>query len=193
MSNSNMVLERRCDRARRIDEQAWANPSSPHADEPLGIANAWNRIIAFRKAVPMLYCCPFGGRPLVIFLCLGALLACVGCGEKRAEVSGKVTVDGKPLNSKLITILFAPDKDNPIKKIPAAAVDENGNYTMMTGATGGVPLGWYRVHVHWDSKNAQGQRCPVHPRFLEAGLTTLSIEVVANPQPGAYDLKFTRN
>ena len=136
---------------------------------------------------------PCGGRPLVIFLFLGALLACVGCGEKRAEVSGKVTVDGKPLNSKLITILFAPDKDNPIKKIPAAAVDESGNYTMMTGATGGVPLGWYRVHVHWDSKNARGQPCPVHPRFLEAGLTTLSIEVVANPQPGAYDLKFTRN
>ena len=157
------------------------------------MASAWNSMIALRKAGPMLSCCPFGGRPLVLFLCLGALLACVGCGEKRAEVSGKVTVDGKPLNSKLITILFAPDKDNPIKKIPAAAVDDNGNYTMMTGATGGVPLGWYRVHVHWDSKNARGQPCPVHPRFLEAGLTTLSIEVVANPQPGAYDLKFTRN
>ena len=118
-------------------------------------------------------------RPrLVRFLCLAALLACAGCGERRAEVSGKVTVDGKPLNSKLITILFAPDKGNPI---------------MRTGATGGVPLGWYKVHFHWDSKNAQGQPCPVHPRFLEAGLTTLSLEVVANPQPGAYDLKFTRN
>jgi hypothetical protein len=108
-------------------------------------------------------------------------------------VSGKVTVDGKPLTSKLITILFAPDKDNPIKKIPSAAVDENGNYTITTGGKGGVPLGWYKVHVHWDSKNAQGRPCPVHPRFLEAGLTTISIEVVANPQPGAYDLKFTRN
>ena len=133
-------------------------------------------------------------RPrLVRLLCLGALLACAGCGERRAEVSGKVSVDGKPLNSKLITILFAPDKGNPIQKIPAAAVDENATYTMRTGATGGVPLGWYKVHVHWDSKNAQGQPCPVHPRFLESGLTTLSLEVVANPQPGAYDLKFTRN
>ena len=135
----------------------------------------------------------FDCRSLVIFLCFGALLACVGCGEKRAEVSGKVTVDGKPLNSKLITILFAPDKGNPLKTIPSAAVDENGNYTMATGGTGGVPLGWYRVHVHWDSKNAKGQPCPVHPRFLESGLTTLSVEVVKNPQPGAYDLKFTRD
>jgi hypothetical protein len=108
-------------------------------------------------------------------------------------VSGKATVDGKPLNSKLITILFAPDKGNPLQKIPSAAVDENGNYTMRTGATGGVPLGWYKVHVHWDSKNAKGQPCPVHPRFLESGLTALSIEVVPNPQPGAYDLKFTRD
>ena len=138
-----------------------------------------------------------GPRPLrrprlVLVLGLGALLACVGCGERRAVVSGKATVDGQPLNSRLITILFAPDKGNPLKKIPSAAVDENGNYTMSTGATGGVPLGWYKVHVHWDSKNANGQPCPVHPRFLESGLTTLSIEVVPNPQPGAYDLKFTR-
>jgi len=133
------------------------------------------------------------GTALVRALCLGALIACVGCGERRADVTGKATVDGKPLNSKLITILFAPDKDNPLKKIPFAALDDDGQYTMSTGATGGVPLGWYKVHVHWDSKNAQGQPCPVHARFLEAGLTTISIEVVANPQPGAYDLKFTRN
>ena len=139
---------------------------------------------------------PIGTEPrprLVRLLCLGVLLACAGCGERRAEVTGKVTVDGKPLGGKLITILFAPDKGNPLQKIPAAAVDPDGTYIMRTGATGGVPLGWYKVHVHWDSKNAQGQPCPVHPRFLESGLTTLSLEVVANPQPGAYDLKFTRN
>jgi len=126
-------------------------------------------------------------------LCLLPLLACLGCSEQRAGVTGKVTVDGKPLGGKLITILFAPDKGNPIQKIPAAAVEPDGTYVMRTGATGGVPLGWYKVHIHWDSKNAQGQPCPVHPRFLEAGLSTLSIEVVAKPQPGAYDLKFTRN
>jgi len=133
------------------------------------------------------------GTALVRALCLGALIACVGCGERRADVTGKATVDGKPLNSKLITILFAPDKDNPLKKIPAATLDDDGQYTMSTGATGGVPLGWYKVHVQWDSKNAKGQPCPVHSRFLDSGLTTLTVEVVANPQPGAYDLKFTRD
>src|SRR5262249_10494395 len=131
------------------------------------------------------------GAALVRVLCFGALIACVGCGERRAEVAGKATVDGKPLNSKLITILFAPDKDNPLKKIPSAALNDDGQYTMSTGATGGVPLGWYKVHVYWDSKNAKGQPCPVHSRFLDSGLTTLAIEVVANPKPGAYDLKFT--
>ena len=130
---------------------------------------------------------------LVRALCLGAWLTCVGCGERRAEVSGKATVDGKPLSSKLITILFAPDLDNPLKKIPSGVLDDQGNYIMSTGATGGVPLGRYRVHVHWDSKNARGQVCPVHSRFLDSGLTTLTIDVVANPAPGAYDLKFTRN
>ena len=134
-----------------------------------------------------------GGMALVRAMCLGALIACVGCGERRADVTGKATVDGKPLNSKLITILFAPDKDNPLKKIPAATLDDDGQYTMSTGATGGVPLGWYKVHVQWDSKNAKGQPCPVHSRFLDSGLTTLAVEVVANPKPGAYDLKFTRD
>src|SRR5262249_7868345 len=70
------------------------------------------------------------GTRLVRALCLGAWLACVGCGERRADVSGKATVDGKPLNSKLITILFAPDLDNPLKKIPSGVLDEQGNYTM---------------------------------------------------------------
>jgi len=132
-------------------------------------------------------------KALVGVLCLGALIACVGCGERRAEVTGKATVDGKPLNSKLITILFAPDKDNPLKKIPFAALDDDGQYTMSTGATRGVPLGWYKVHVLWDSKNAKGQPCPVHSRFLDSGMTTLAVEVVANPKAGAYDLKFTRD
>ena len=141
----------------------------------------------------MAYHCSFRGASGFVALCLGGLFACTGCGERRAEVTGKATVDGKPLNSPLITILFAPDKDNPVKKIPSASLDANGQYTMVTGGTGGVPLGWYRVHVHWDSKNAKGQPCPVHPRFLESGLTTLSVEVVKNPQPGAYDLKFTRD
>src|SRR5690348_9684572 len=101
------------------------------------------------------------GTRLVRTLCLGAWLACVGCGERRADVTGKAIVDGKPLNSKLITILFAPDLDNPLKKIPSGVLDDQGTYTMSTGATEGVPLGRYRVHVHWDSKNAKGQPCPV--------------------------------
>ena len=168
------------------------DPSSPPAGASAGSATGL-RWFAFRKGASVPGPRPLRRPRLVLVLCLGALLACVGCGERRAAVSGKATVDGKPLNSKLITILFAPDKGNPLKKIPSAAVDEDGNYTMSTGATGGVPLGWYKVHVHWDSKNAHGQPCPVHPRFLESELTTLSIEVVPNPQPGAYDLKFTRH
>ena len=133
------------------------------------------------------------GTWLVRALWLGAWLACVGCGERRAVVSGKATVDGKPLSSQLITILFAPDLDNPLKKIPSGVLDDQGNYIMSTGATRGVPLGRYRVHVHWDSKNAKGQPCPVHSRFLDSGLTPLTVAVVANPPPGAYDLKFTRH
>ena len=118
-------------------------------------------------------------------------LAVAGCGGvRRIPVSGSVTLDGKPLDGGVL--LFHPDesKGNTFRASCTGPV-KNGRYKLITTAvtrqdTGaGAPLGWYKVHVHWDSKNAQGQPCPVHPRFLESGLTTLSLEVVANPQPGA--------
>src|SRR5262244_2550882 len=126
MSSSPLVRDRICESVR------------PIAGASVGSANGC-RLFAFRKAPSVPWLRLLKRPQLVILLCLGALLACVGCGERRADVSGKVTVDGKPLNSKLITILFAPDKGNPLKKIPSAALDNNGNYTMMTGATEGVP------------------------------------------------------
>jgi hypothetical protein len=127
-----------------------------------------------------------------LFWCLGGVLALAGCGgERRAAVSGKVTVDGKPLISKASTILFAPDKDNPIKKLPYGELDENGVYHAVTGANEGVPLGRYTVYVAFDARVSKGKPPPFHRRYLDAATSPLAIEVVANPQPGAYDLKLT--
>jgi hypothetical protein len=127
---------------------------------------------------------------LVLWVGLGALAA-AGCGERRVAVSGQVTVDGKPLTSAACTILFAPDKGNPLNKIPAAALEENGVYHVSTGAKGGMPPGWYRVYVAFDARQSKGKPPPSHPRYLDAARSPLSIEVVENPPPGAYDLKLT--
>jgi len=131
-------------------------------------------------------------RPrLIILLWLGAIAAVAGCGERRAEVSGKVTVDGKPLTGSAYTIMLAPDKGNPVQKIPSAPLDENGVYRVTTGGADGVPLGWYRVYVAFDSRQSKGQPPPFHPKYLDAAKSPFSIEVVANPKAGAYDLELT--
>jgi hypothetical protein len=128
---------------------------------------------------------------VILTLGLGALLAAGGCGERRADVSGKVTVDGKPLTGNAYTIMFAPDKGNPVQKIPSAGLDDQGRYRVSTGGQDGVPLGWYRVYVAFDARQTRGKPPPFHARFLDAAKSPLVIEVVANPQPGAYDLELT--
>ena len=128
---------------------------------------------------------------LVMFFCLGGLFAVAGCGERRVAVSGKATVDGKPLTTSAATILFAPDKDNPLQKIPSAVLDANGMYHVSTGDKEGVPLGWYKVYVAFDVKKSKGVPVPFHPKYLDAATSPLSVQVVANPPPGAYDLKLT--
>ena len=126
-----------------------------------------------------------------LFLSLSGMLALAGCAERRGEVSGKATVDGKPLTTNAATLLFAPDKDNPIKKLPYAELDEHGRYHANTGDKEGVPLGRYKVYVAFDARVSKGKPPPFHARYLDAATSPLAIEVVANPQPGAYDLKLT--
>jgi hypothetical protein len=130
----------------------------------------------------------------VLFFCLGGLFAVAGCGQKVVEVSGKATVDGKPLTKGVI--FFAPDKDNSLQTIPSGAVDDNGTYHLSTGGKAGAPLGWYKVYVGFEGVKRKGETnaapLSINPKYLSAARSPLSIEVVDNPQPGAYDLKFTK-
>jgi hypothetical protein len=123
----------------------------------------------------------------LLILGLGCLCT-AGCGERITEVTGKATVDGKPLNSKACTIMFAPDRDNKIQRIPSAPLDDNGVFRVQTGADNGVPLGWYKVYVSFDARAAGGKPPPFHARFLKPETSPFSIEVVEKPAPGAYDL-----
>jgi hypothetical protein len=51
----------------------------------------------------------------------------------------------------------------------------------------GAPPGWYKVTI-WSPDDKQ---IPAHQKFTGVSTTPLSIEVVADAPPGAYDLKFT--
>src|SRR5262249_62043106 len=107
-------------RLRPIGRTPRPNPSAPPAGASAGSATGLRRF-AFRKGASVPGPRPLRRPRLVLVLCLGALLACVGCGERRAAVSGQATVGGKPLNSKLSNILCAPGKGTPRQKSPPAA------------------------------------------------------------------------
>jgi hypothetical protein len=123
------------------------------------------------------------------------LLILAGCsgGLKKTSVSGKVTINGQPLTSG--RVLFFPDeeKGNEARVGCVGRLDGEGHYELRTSAMKGsdsgpgAPPGWYKVIVQdLQGKNEVEQK--VHPKYLNEKTTPLSIEVVADPPPGHYDI-----
>jgi hypothetical protein len=132
-----------------------------------------------------------------------------GCSDdsgvgKTFPVAGRITINQEPLTAKSTVVLFKPDasKGNTSIFEPIGTVDENGDYMVLTKGKKGAPPGWYKVVV------TATESAPVHPNSPQGhrpvaqslvpakyGLeqtSDLSIEVVENPAPGAYDLKLTK-
>ncbi|HUY35578.1 MAG TPA: hypothetical protein VMV69_22735 [Pirellulales bacterium] len=146
--------------------------------------------------------------PLAIAL---ATVAAFGCGSQSGvgttyPVSGKVTLDGRPLNLKTTVVLFKPDasRGNESPFSPAAGVDETGAYALTTQGAKGAPPGWYKVIVtaHHGTvehpKQAEGAsarrpvaRAAVPSKYGREESTNLMMEVVEKPADGAYDLSLT--
>jgi hypothetical protein len=151
------------------------------------------------------------GQTLPLFL--AALLVGVpasGCGDssgvgRTVPVIGKVTLDNVPLTSKTTIVLFKPDasRGNTSPFEPTGTVDAEGNYKLTTKGKNGAPPGWYKVVV-----TAREDAEPVHPKtrqphrpvarsllsvkYGKAETSGLSLEVVENPAPAAYDLKLSK-
>jgi len=129
----------------------------------------------------------------------GMLVLAVGCSkkgptEKLVPVSGKVTLDAKPLP--LGQVILTPDKGNPTKSAPVGMIGDDGSYSINTGGYPGAPLGWYKVSI-----NPQGmpkempktgeipKPANVPQKYQKAASTDLSIEVTESPKPEGYDIK----
>jgi hypothetical protein len=151
---------------------------------------------------------PTGGLPLLLAALLLAMLA-GGCGDasgvgRTVPVSGKVNLLNEPVTAKTTVVLFKPDaaRGNTSLFEPIGTVDGAGNYRLTTKGKKGAPPGWYRVVV-----TAREDAPPAHPttpqnhrpvarsllpaRYGQAATSGLVIEVVDNPEPGAYDLMLT--
>jgi hypothetical protein len=141
-----------------------------------------------------------------------SLLACLlaptlGCDSSGVgttyPVAGALTVNGQPVTTPTVTVLFKPDaaKGNTTSFEPVGTVDESGQYTVKTNGRDGAPPGWYKVAVTAFSgrpehaKTTHDRRPTVKSllpeRYGSVASSKLALEVVENPAPKAYDLKLT--
>src|SRR5262245_49968714 len=132
-------------------------------------------------------------RRLLGTLCTWGLIAAAGCGgPKVVPVSGTATLEGKPLVGFVVT--FTPDADKgPETRMDCSGrIGADGQYSVRTDdgfkQYKGAPPGWYKVTI-WSPDD---KPIPVNKKYTNLSTTDLAIEVVANPSPGAYDLKFTK-
>jgi hypothetical protein len=137
------------------------------------------------------------------------LILCVafvplGCGGddgigKLYPVSGRILVGDNPLTTVgqgSVSLRGDALKGNPTMHQPTGAIDADGKFELMTAGKKGAPAGWYKVVVAaYANKPEEG---PVKPRMLldekyyHPQKTDLSVQVVARPAEGAYDLKVTK-
>jgi len=90
----------------------------------------------------------------VLIVCCSALLFVLptGCGPKGpkiSQVSGRVTLDGKPLNKASITFAPMATKVNPNPGMTAQAItDDEGRYKLSIDAsTPGAVVGTCRIYI----------------------------------------------
>jgi hypothetical protein len=120
----------------------------------------------------------------------------------RVPASGKVELDGKPLEGGIL--YFNPDvsKGNNAR-VSCTSPVKNGQFELRTAGIErsdsgpGVPPGWYKVSVRVNQAG-EPPRFPgpavvdIDPIYLDEDKTPVSIEVVENPAPGAYDIAFKK-
>jgi hypothetical protein len=145
------------------------------------------------------------------FGCLVVLLA--GCGKNPlgpvVPVSGKVTLNGKPLPAALVTFVPDPSKGNKVQASVFALVGTDGEYHLLTttreeaGPRTGAPTGWYRVKVApampanlpvpggppGKSVASTVKLSSIPARYQDANTTPISVEVRESAQAESYDLK----
>ncbi len=130
----------------------------------------------------------------VLCACWLSSLAGCGGGLKFVSVKGTATLDGKPLTGAVVS--FNPDaaKGNKLRIACTGRITGDGSYEIYTDdgskVRKGAPLGWYKVTLMTGLPGAP--EIAVNPRYLDMDQTPFSIEVVADPPPGAYDLKVSK-
>lgn len=130
----------------------------------------------------------------------GVFAAC-GPGElKLYPVSGRVTLDGKPLTKGAVAFHGDADKGNTTQHIAIGEIDSDGQYELETIGRLGAAPGAYKVLVICQDTMLGGAamaskaipKSLIDEKYSSLDRTPLRIEVVAQPAPGGYDLQVTK-
>ena len=135
----------------------------------------------------------------VVFLC--PAIGCSSQSPKMYPVSGEVSIQGEPMQAGSVTLHPDGSRGNRSLEIAGGQVN-SGKYQIFTGERRGAPPGFYKVLVistNFSGDNpppmgptAQMPRSLIDPKYGQPGQTPLALEVVAEPDPGAYDLEVTK-
>ncbi len=125
----------------------------------------------------------------VLGMVVVALCGCGGVGTLY-PVSGKVTVDGKPLSDGQLTFVAEGDKGDKTTAAPFGKI-KDGTYSLSTKGKPGAPAGKYHVMVMTQYPGGPEKPVALPVRYSQPEKSGLSVEVVPNPAAGAYDLKLT--
>jgi hypothetical protein len=123
-------------------------------------------------------------------------LGLTGCGNGLSRVSGRITLDGKPLTSGqnvVVTVLFYPESG---RGAPGAGLaDSNGNYFVSTGSQKGLPPGNYVVTLSASEYTPPpgggmpSRKLLTPPRYANPKLSGLRTEV--KPGSNTYDIQLS--
>jgi hypothetical protein len=136
--------------------------------------------------------------------------ACGSSTETYVPVRGTVRLDDKPVTDGLVT--FYPDQAKGNQRITPfeAELDKDGSYQLRAENQQGIPLGWYKVVVkapkpprnvapprlrEFKMKKKALPKPPewiIDAKYTQPHTTPLSVEVVQDPPPGAYDLTVSK-
>jgi len=123
--------------------------------------------------------------------CVVGLLLLAGCGSKVATVSGKVTLDGKPLTKGDVAFYAGG-----AAALATGSIDSSGNYTLRTGTDRGLTPGNYQVTiVANDIVEPTTEFAPLMPKLItpakysSASTSGLTAEVKAGSNTHNFDLQ----
>lgn len=125
-----------------------------------------------------------------------ALLLAAGCGSRTGKlhtVTGKVTLpDGTPVTQGVVTYAADKSRGNQSTFTASGKINSDGTYTLLTNDKDGAPPGWYKVTVVTNYPGGDPPRITLNRKYADPKRSDLAREVVADPAPGAYDLRVSK-